>query len=149
LDSYFGLTDECKNFTFCVRKAKRAGYLFKNEAATTAGLTDDAVQAVEITSGSTMGHAQKAANENFKTTEEVWSGLAAELDIVKTIYSSSRFIYLNTFFCEGSEVLTPMKVYARADRELKRRSATVFAQFVTVLGAFRSASDKAACPLAS
>jgi hypothetical protein len=27
----------------CVRKAKRAGYLFNNEAATTAGLIDDAV----------------------------------------------------------------------------------------------------------
>jgi hypothetical protein len=127
---------------FCVRKAKRAGYLFKNEAATTAGLMDDAVQAVEITTGSTMEHAQKAVDEHFRNTKEIWSGLAAELDIVKTIYSSSKFIYLNRFFCEGSEVMTPLKVYARADRELKR-FATVFAQFDTVLGAFRPA-----CPLA-
>jgi hypothetical protein len=134
---------------FCVRKAKRAGYLFKNEAATTAGLIDEAVQAVEVTTESTMEHAQKAANEHFKTTKEVWSGLAAELDIVKTIYSSSKFVYLNRFFREHSKVLTPMKVYARADRGLKRRFATVFAQFDTVLGAFRSASDKGACPLAS
>jgi hypothetical protein len=42
---------------FCVRKAKRAGYLVKKEAATTAGLIEDAVQAVEISSGSTKEHA--------------------------------------------------------------------------------------------
>jgi hypothetical protein len=100
---------------FCVRRAKRLGYLFKNEAATTAGLIDDAVQAVEIATGSSTEHAQNAA----------------ELDTVKTIYSSSKFIYLNRFLCEGSEVLTPMKVYARADRELKRFS-TIFAQFDTI-----------------
>jgi hypothetical protein len=133
---------------FCVRKAKRAGYLFKNEAATTAGLIDDAVQAVEMASGSSKEHAQKAANAHFETTKETWSGLAAELDTVKTIYSSSKFIYLNRFFCEGSEVITPLKIYARADRELKRRFATVFDQFDTILGSFRSASDRGACPLA-
>jgi hypothetical protein len=134
---------------FCVRKAKRAGYLFKTDAATTAGLIDDGVQAVEITTGSTVERAQKAANEHFETTRDTWSKLAAELDVVKTIYSSSKFIYLNRLFCEGSEVLTPLKIYARADREMKRRFATVFAQFDTVLGSFQSASEKGACPLAS
>jgi hypothetical protein len=63
---------------YCVRKAKRAGYLFKNEAATTAGLIDDAVQAVEMTPGSTLEHAQKAADEHFNITKEVWKNLAAE-----------------------------------------------------------------------
>jgi hypothetical protein len=47
---------------FCVRKAKRAGYLFKNEAATTAGLIDDAVQAVEMSTGFSIEHAQKVAH---------------------------------------------------------------------------------------
>jgi hypothetical protein len=117
---------------FCVRRAKRAGYLFKNEAATTAGLIDDAVQAVEMAEGSTIEHAQKAADEHFETTSEVWYKLAAELDVVKTIYSSSKFIYLNRFFCEGSEVLTALKVYSRADRELKRRFAPVFSQMDSV-----------------
>jgi hypothetical protein len=134
---------------FCVRKAKRAGYLFKNEAATTAGLIDDAVQAVEMSKDATIEHAQEAANDHFKTTKQVWKDLAAELDEVKTIYSSTKFIYLNRFFCEGSEVLTPMKVFARAHREMKRRFASIFDQFDTVLGSFRSASEKGACPIAS
>jgi hypothetical protein len=50
----------------CVRKPKRAGYLFKNKAATTAGLIDDAVQAVENTARFTKEHAQEAANEHFQ-----------------------------------------------------------------------------------
>jgi hypothetical protein len=43
--------------------------------------------------------------------------------------------------------MTPMKVFARADREMKRRYATIFSQFDTVLGSFRSAAEKA-CPIA-
>jgi hypothetical protein len=45
--------------------------------------------------------------------------------------------------------MTPLKIYARADRELKRRFATVFDQFDTILGTFRSASDRGTCPMAS
>jgi hypothetical protein len=134
---------------FCVRKAKRAGYLFKNEAATTAGLIDDAVQAVELSKNATLEHAQQAADDHYETTKQVWRDLAAELDEINTIYSSTKFIYLNRFFCEGSEVLTPMKVFARADREMKRRFSSIFDQCDTVLGSFRSASEKGACPIAS
>jgi hypothetical protein len=70
----------------CVCKAKRAVYLFKGEAATTAGLIDDAVQAVEMTVGSTLERAQNAADCHFDTTRRVWDELGAELDVVKTIY---------------------------------------------------------------
>jgi hypothetical protein len=42
-----------------------------------------------------------------------------------------------------------LKVFARADRELKRRFSTVFAQFDTILGSFRSATEKGPCPMAS
>lgn len=135
--------------SFCVRKAKRAGYLFKSEAATTAGLIDDAVQAIEIAKGTTLEHSQDAADAHYNTTCETWKLLAAELDMVKTIYSSSKFIYLIRFFCEGSEVLTPMKIYARADRELKRRFAPIHSQLDTILGSYRAASDRGACPVAS
>lgn len=134
---------------FCVRKAKRAGYLFKSEAATTAGLIDDAVQAIEMAKNTPKEHAQDAANAHYETTCETWKLLAAELDVVKTIYSSSKFIYLNRFFCEASEVLTPLKIFARADRALKRRFASIHSQIDTILGSYRSASDRGACPIAS
>jgi len=111
---------------YCVRKAKRAGLLLSSEAASTAGLTDDAVQAVELDPESTLEHQQRTADSHFRITAETWKSLGAELDTVKTIFSSSKFIYLNRFFCEGSEVFTPMKIFARADKEFNRRFAPVF-----------------------
>lgn len=59
-------------------------------------MIDDAVQAVEC------GKSDRQA-------------LGAELDEVKTLQSSIKFIFLNRFFCEGAEVYTPAKVYAKAD----------------------------------
>ncbi|APG78075.1 RNA-dependent RNA polymerase [Wuhan insect virus 15] len=130
---------------YCVREAKRMGYLKGEEGAITAGLIDDAVQAVELVG--TPEEQQRAADEHFKTTERVWSQMAAKIDTVKTLYSSIKFIFLNRFFCEGSEVHCPMKVYARADKEWNRRFASIYAQMDTVMGSFRSAMSKGADPL--
>lgn len=132
---------------YCVRVAKRQGFLLKNEGATTAGLIDDAVQAVEL--GKDIEHAQQATDAHFRITCDTWSGLSAEISKEKTLVSSVKFIYLNKLFCEGSEVLTPMKVFARADRETKRRYAGVFAQVDSVFGAYRAAVEKGACPIAA
>jgi hypothetical protein len=131
---------------FSTNESKRKGALLSSEAANTAGLIDDAVQAVELQGD--LDHMQAAADTHFLTTTETWNAAGAKIDTVKTIYSTIKFIYLNRFFCQGSEVLTPMKIYARADKEYSRRFATVFAQMDTVLGAYRSAVEKGACPLA-
>lgn len=131
---------------YCVRKAKRAGLLLKTKAASTAGLIDDAVQAVELDPDATVEHQQRAADHHFATTAETWKSLGAELNVVKTIYSSSKFIYLNRYFCKGSEVFTPMKVFARSDKEFNRRFATITSQFDTVLGSYRASVEKEACP---
>lgn len=77
-----------------------------------------------------LSHQQTVADNHFITTAETWKSLEAELDTVKTIYSSSKFIYLNRFFCEGSEILTLMKIFARADKKFNRRFATIY--FATV-----------------
>jgi hypothetical protein len=44
----FDLLINVKLSLFCMKKAKCAGYLFTNKAATTAGPIDNAVQAVEM-----------------------------------------------------------------------------------------------------
>nr|AXA52552.1 putative RdRp-complex [Linepithema humile qinvirus-like virus 1] len=132
---------------YCVSKAKSAGWLLSSEAANTAGLMDDAVQAVELDPSSSIEHQQRAADSHFATTAETWKSLGAELDVVKTIYSSSKFMYLNRFFCEGSEVLTPMKIFASADKEFNSSFAPVFSQMDTVLGSYRAAVEKGSCPM--
>ncbi|APG78069.1 RNA-dependent RNA polymerase [Hubei qinvirus-like virus 1] len=132
---------------FCVRAGKRAGYLDEEDVATTAGLIDDAMQGLEFKEGTTVERAQNAADRHFETTCRMWKGLAAEIDQVKTLYSSIKVIFLNRLYCEGAEVLTPMKVYARVDRELTRRFSTVYEQVDTILGGFRSASERGADPM--
>lgn len=99
--------------TLLSRYAKENGILAKEDGALTAGLIDDAVHTIEL--HGTIEQQQKAADLHFKTTYEVWNKLAAEIDKVKTIFSSIKFIFLNRNFCEGSEVFTPNKIFAKAD----------------------------------
>lgn len=73
---------------YCVRRDKSPGVLVSNEATTTAGLIDDAVQAAEIDKPQGKDHAQKAADIHLR------------LDNVKTIYSTCKFTYLNRIHWE-------------------------------------------------
>jgi hypothetical protein len=95
-----------------MRKAKCAGYLFQNKAATTAGLMDNAIQAVQMDLRTGKQHAQEAEDPYYSMIRDIWTATDAELDEVKTICSLSKFIYFNGLFGEGTEVLTPLKMYA-------------------------------------
>lgn len=130
---------------YSVRVAKRRGILKGEEGAITASLIDDAVQAIELVGD--LPEQQAAASGHFATTLEVWKKCAAVIDSVKTLYSSVKFIFLNRLFCEGSEVMCPMKVFSRADKEWNRRFASIHSQFDTVFGSFRAAVIKGADPI--
>lgn len=114
---------------YSVRESKRNKILSDREGAITAGLIDDAVQAIELCGN--LEERQNAADGHFATTVAVWAGAGAEIDAVKTLYSSVKFVFLNRMFCEGSEVLVPMKVFARADKEWNRRFSSIHSQFET------------------
>ena len=129
---------------YCMRMAKLKGILVKDDVAITAGLIDDAVQAIEL--HGTIEQQQQAADVHFDTTCKIWSELAAEIDFVKTIYSSIKFIFLNRFFCEGSEVFIPCKVFAKADKEWNRRFASIHSQIDTIMGAYLSAVNREHAP---
>lgn len=53
-----------------MKKAKCAGYIFQNKAATTAGLMDNAVQAVEMDLRRGKQHAQEAADPHYSMIVE-------------------------------------------------------------------------------
>nr|QMP82146.1 RNA-dependent RNA polymerase [Collembolan qin-related virus OKIAV112] len=133
--------------TYCVRKGKEAKYLPEQTRATTAGLIDDAVQSFSLPDGTTKAFAQNAANKHYETTRETWGKLGASLSESKTIYSSIKFIYLNRFFCEGSEVLVDMKTFSKVDRDYNRRLSTFFQASDTVMGGYRSSAMKGSDPM--
>lgn len=43
--------------------------------------------------------------------------------------------------------ITPLKIFARADKEFNRRFAPVFSQIDTILGSYRASVDKEMCPI--
>lgn len=145
-----GTLDTLLNILTClyaVRVGKNRGYLPPEAKADTAGLIDDAVQGVEFPSWMTHEQAQLAANQHLNTTQTVWSWISAEVSMVKTIYSTIKFIFLNRFHCEGSEVLADMKTFAKVDRDYTRRLSTLNQQVDTVMGGYRAASEKGSDPL--
>ena len=132
---------------FAVREARKLGLLGKGGYVRTAALIDDAIQAIFMPRDTTFKSGQKLADHQFDITANVWKKLGAELDDVKTMVSDTAFVYLNRFFCEGTEVLTPMKVYSKADREFTRRYATVVESIDTILGSYRAAVGRGGDPL--
>jgi len=132
---------------YCVRVAKEKHLLREHEGARTAAMIDDAVQALVFDSDTTDDRLQTIVDQHYDTTFTVWANVGAELDKHKTMYSTHSFIYLNRFNCEGSEVLTPAKIFAKADRDFTRRYASILDHTDTVLGAYRSAAGRGADPL--
>ena len=132
---------------FTVREARKLGLLGKGGYVRTAALIDDAIQAIFMAKETTLKDAQRLADQQFDITATVWKKLGAELDDVKTMISDNAFVYLNRFFCEGTEVLTPMKVYSKADREFTRRYATIVESIDTILGSYRAAVGRGGDPL--
>ena len=131
---------------FAVREARTLGLLGKGGYVRTAALIDDAIQAIFMSKDTNFEDAQSLADRQFDITANVWRKLGDELDNVKTMVSDTAFVYLNRFFCEGTEVLTPMKVYAKADREFTRRYATIVEGIDTILGSYRAAVGRGGDP---
>lgn len=134
---------------YCLKVAKEQGFMGDGESSITAGLIDDAVQAIVMAKDRTPEEKQIMADRHFQTTCDTWQGAAAKIDEVKTMYSTIKFIFLNRLFCEGSEVVQPAKIYARCDKEYNRRFASIFDQVDTVFGSFRSSVERGACPISA
>jgi hypothetical protein len=74
----FDLLMNVKLSLFCMKKAKCAGYLFQNKAATTAGLMDNTVQAVEMDLRTGKQHAQEAADSHYSMIRDMWRATDTE-----------------------------------------------------------------------
>ncbi|CAK9298274.1 unnamed protein product [Gordionus sp. m RMFG-2023] len=127
-----GMADSIFNVhisTYCVRVGRQA------------------VQGIKFPVGTSEEYAQRATDEHYATTKRVWGELGAELNDAKTIYSSIKFIYLNRFFCQGSEVLCDMKTFSKIDRDYTKRLSTLTQQIDTVFGAARASSERGSDPI--
>ena len=90
---------------YCVHVEKEEGRLIQGEVAITLGMIDDAVQAVMLDDKITDQRLKDFTKSHYKTTFETWSKIDAELDTVKTLYSSSSFVYLIFYFIFGARII--------------------------------------------
>lgn len=140
---------------YIVNQAKRKGILNPKVTASTATLIDDAVQIIVFDDGD-FANMDPEERENLLSEicrrygvqiREGYSDCGGVIDLAKTIMSTIKAIFLNQVVCEGTKIFTPMKVFAKCDREIGRRSATIFDQIDTIMGSYRAAVEKGAEPI--
>jgi hypothetical protein len=73
--------------------------------------------------------------------------LGFEPDIVKTLMSKRKGHFLNRLYCDGHEVLTPAKIFARCDRDHERKLTTIHDRVNAVFGSMWGALDRGADPI--
>lgn len=153
-----GTSDSCMHNVLLgkiVNDAKLIGLIPKGTTAYTATLIDDAVQIISFDNSKVepddfaryYAHLTDVCSRYVEMVKHGYLDVGAEIDLVKTIIADFKAIFLNQMVCEGSKIYTPMKVFAKADRDLKRRSATIFEQVDTIMGSYRSAVEKGSEPI--
>lgn len=132
---------------FAVRMAKEAGILTRNEAAYGMCLIDDGVIAIDMDKMRSKKEVEETSKRFAEHVISVYSLLGFKIDGVKTLVSNTKYVYLNRFFADGSEVLMPTKVLCKMDRELNRKFSTIREQIQSVFGSGCSAVIKGADPI--
>lgn len=130
--------------SYAINRAKERGIIRQTESATSFELIDDSVLALDL---------DDRAQDNVEriqrildTIVEVYAELGFTIDKPKTIVSSIKMTFLNRVFTRGAEVLTPMKVFAKIDRELTRRFSSILEQIQSLFTSASSASQRGADP---
>ena len=117
---------------YSIRVAKERGVFTEDEACFAAGLIDDFVITAKMQNERPMKDRAETVLKYFKIVCEVFESAGAAVDDIKTILSTIKILFLNAFFCEGSEVLLPMKTAGKVERSHYVRFATPFQHCNTI-----------------
>ena len=86
----------------CVRVQKVERRLVATEGAITLAMIDDAVHEVSLNDDISEERLNDLTESHYSTTFSTCAKIGAELDTVKTIYSTHAFVYLNKYYCSGA-----------------------------------------------
>ncbi|APG78067.1 RNA-dependent RNA polymerase [Beihai sesarmid crab virus 4] len=132
---------------FAIRKCKDLGVLRPDEAAAAACLIDDGVLSVTLSMKRNEIDKQKTIKLFCETITRIYATIGYKIDPVKTICSTNKFTFLNRFYADGNEVVTPMKVFSKIDREFDRKFASLRENLSTYFGSAFSAVVKGCDPV--
>lgn len=123
---------------------RERGILSDGEAAYTLCLIDDVATTV-VVDGTDKECKDKAAMARDLMVE-VYASLGFAMDVVKSFFSSVKFVYLNELYVDGSQVGTGTKTMMRIDRDHTRRFATLTDNIATAYGTAAAAAGQGADP---
>lgn len=78
---------------------------------------------------------------------KVYKKLGFEVDTVKTIYSSIKYIYLNRFMLDGAEVSTGLKTFLKADIEKLSRYKGIQNKCLSIMQTLKGSVKNGWCPI--
>ncbi|APG78081.1 RNA-dependent RNA polymerase [Xinzhou nematode virus 3] len=127
---------------FAANRAKASGVMEGSEKATIMTMIDDAVISMRLKRD---GHETKI--QSFMSFLcSIYDSLGFEIDQVKTIVSSTKFVFLNRVFAQGSEALCPMKIFMKCNRELNLQLSNIYDQSISIMNSMYGASERGADP---
>lgn len=132
---------------FAIREGKRAGIFRNDETAYGLCLIDDGVIALQLSDTRDSNSIDQVCNAFVEQVKKVYKSIGFIIDPVKTICSNIKFTFLNRIFMHGTEVMTPMKIFAKIDRDYNRKFCSLYDQIQTVFGAGYSAISRGSDPM--
>lgn len=129
--------------------AKRKGIIGTSDVCELMVTIDDGLCRIIFHRPPTMTdeEAYNRVNNMMEHMVEVYGSLGFVIDPVKTIVSTVKCTYLNRLYACGTEVLTPMKVFGKVNRELSKRFSSTNAQMQSILTSMSGAAFRGADPL--
>lgn len=134
---------------YAVYTAREAGILLPNESAFLSVLIDDAAVVIEFSATRSHSERKEVRDAFAQHMKETYAGLGFDLDMVKTIISGRKFIYLNKLYLDGSEVFHSLKTTMKIAPTREIRFASVFDLTQSIFAAVRGAVTAGADPLAA
>lgn len=143
IQGFFGTADTILHSLiaqWCLSRLKDEGYVAKNVKMSKATLIDDIIMS--------FSGILKTEGEVVRKLKRLYAQLGFDADIVKTLASRHKAVFLNRVYTHGREELTYAKIAARADREWERRWVTFHDEIDSIFGSMSGAVDRGMMSLA-
>lgn len=121
------------------KRAKESELIKKETTIRSLAMIDDMIARID--------GIRKDPEEIARVIAKSYADLGYEIDIVKSLASNSKAIFLNKVYDKGLEVLTSSKVFSKIDREWDRMFVDCWSMADSIIGSAQSASDRGANPM--
>jgi hypothetical protein len=139
VQGFFGGSDSIMHslmIRWAFRRAKEDGHIRRSAHIHSMAMIDDMIARVE--------GIQATPSEVAEIISSRYSQLGYTVDMVKSLASETKGVFLNRLYSNGREVITASKIFCKIDREWNRRLIDCWSIADSILGSAASACDRGA-----